>query len=320
MVITKITIAEVESNIRQGVIEAEQAIEKAKKQARILRNSTTGTLSSIFEAWDKERVIEELINRFHNFLKEFEVVVLGYAEVDAENVFNLYFNKKPPFGDGKKKEEFPDAFVMEILESWGTSEQQSIFLVSSDNDFVSGNGNFLHLERAQSLADLLSLLSFKYEELAPLCARAYECVRAAVDNQITNEFTNTGFYIEDQQGNVNEISDIAIGNYEPRLLWVDYESETGFVRCEFEVITKIDFIAHLSYDDLVTAAYDSEDKVLIPWNTIDEKVNSFEVVMTTVLFSFNKENIYEHSLDDVDVSLSDSIGITSSAGSEWPYK
>lgn len=316
--ITKITIAEVESNIRQGVIEAEQAIEKAKKQARILRNSTAPQ-SSIFKVWDIEKVIEELINRFHTFLKEFEVVILGYEEVDAESVFNLYFNKKPPFGDGKKKDEFPDAFVMKILESWGESENQSVFLISEDNDFVSNDGDFLHLERVQSLADILSILSFKYEELAPLCIKAYEFVREAVNSQITIDFTNTGFYIEDQQGDVNEVTDVAINGYEPRVLRVDYESETGFVHCEFEVIAKIDFVAHLSYDDLATAAYDSEDKILIPWNTIDEEVKSFEVIMATVALSFNKDDLNEHILEGVDVS-SGSIGVTSSEGSEWPYK
>lgn len=318
--ITKITIAEVESNIRQGVIEAEQSIEKTRKQARILRNATTGTISSLFNAWDKDNVIEELIDRFHVFLKEFDVVVLGYEEIDVESVFGLYFNKKPPFGDGKKKDEFPDAFVMGILENWGDSETQSVYLVSADNDFVSNDGDFPHLERIKSLADLLSLLSFKYEELAPLCAKAYENVREAVNIQITSKFAETGFYIDDQQGDVNEVSDVEMNDYDPRLLWVDYDGAIGFVHCEFEVIAKINFIAHLSYDDLATAAYDSEDKVLIPWNTIDEEVNSSEIIMTTVVFSFNKENINECNLEDVDVSLSDSIGVTSGEGSEWPYK
>lgn len=318
--ITKITISEVESNIRQGVIEAEQAIEKIKNKARILRNSKENHLASLFEPWDKELVIDELIKKFHDFLSEFSVETLGYEDAGIEKVFALYFNRKAPFGDGKKKDEFPDAFVMEILEGWGAAENSSVYLVSTDKDFANDENEFERLEHVASLADLLSKLSFKYEELAPLCALAYEYAREAIDSLIIDKFTNTGFYIEDQQGDVNEISDVAVDDYKPRLLWVDYDKETGFIHCEFEVIAKINFVANLSYDDLATAAYDSEDKVLIPWNTIREQVNSSEIVMSTVIIAFNKYQPNEQTIEDINTALSDSIGVTSSEGAEWPYK
>ena len=43
-------------------------------------------------------------------MKAAEVTVLDMQSVDTEAVFEKYFGKAPPFGDGKSKNEFPDAF------------------------------------------------------------------------------------------------------------------------------------------------------------------------------------------------------------------
>ena len=79
--------------------------------------------------------------------KEAKAEILLAMKVDAATVFQKYFQKKPPFGPGKKKEEFPDAFVLTSIEDWCSWKNQKIYVVSTDGDMQSGcgdNGHLLH--------------------------------------------------------------------------------------------------------------------------------------------------------------------------------
>lgn len=318
--ITPITVKEVEARIRTGVSEAQDILEKAKKKAFILRNSQAVSISSTFLPWNKQELEDELIERFRRFLLEFNVEMLEYEDINVKEVFDLYFDKKAPFGVAKKKDEFPDAFALKILESWSIEERKRINVVSDDGDMRDGISNFSGLDYSPSLPALLSTLSFKYEELAPLCATVYELAREEIDQELTNHFSDRGFYIDDQTGDVDEVSDVAVGAYEPTLLRIDHKQDDDTVLAEFEVIPKITFKAHLTYDDLTTASYDSEDKVMIPWRTINEVVASSEIVMSNVKLHFPKGSPKDYEIEDVSVDHPDSVMVSSSENADWPYK
>ena len=319
LAITKVTASEVNNKIHEGVLEAKQALQSARKKARVLRNSKNNKIGYFFSELDIEVIEKELISQFEKYLKEFKVEILDYEDLNVEKVFSLYFSKKAPFGNTKKKNEFPDAFSLEILEGWAESELSSVYVVSQDNDLKEGVKNYSKLEHVGSLSDLLSLLSFKYEQLAPLCARVYEFTRNDIDKIIKDDFSNRGFYVEDQRGDVNNVFDIEIEDYEPTLLTIKHED--GNVFAEFEVIAKIGFAADISYDDLATASYDSEDKVLIPHRIIDETVTSSEIVMSHVSLKFKKDTPNEYEISNVSFSgPTADIAVTSSENEDWPYK
>ena len=317
--ITKVTLGEVNNKIHEEVLRAKQALQKARKDARILRNSKNIKIGNLFTELDAEALEKELIGQFEKYLKEFKVEILGYEELDVEKVFSLYFSQKAPFGKGKNKHEFPDAFSLVIREGWAESESSIVYVVSQDKDLKVGVKNYSKLEHVRSLSGLLSLLSFKYEQLSPLCAKIYEFARNDIDQIIKKDFSYLGFYVEDQQGDVNDIFDIEIEDYEPTLLTIKHED--GNVFAEFEVIAKIEFVADILYDDLATASYDSEDKVLIPHRTIEETVMSSEIVMSNVTLKFKKDSPKEYEI--LNVSLNGptaDIAVTSNENEDWPYK
>jgi hypothetical protein len=231
--ITKVTASEVNNKIHEGVLEAKQALQSAKKKARVLRNSKNNKIGYFFSELDVDALEKELIGQFEKYLKEFKVEILGYEDLNVEKVFSLYFSQKAPFGNAKKKNEFPDAFSLEILEMWAESESSDVYVVSQDKDLKEGVKNYSKLEHVGSLADLLSTLSFKYEQLAPLCTRVYEFARNDINQIIKNDFSDRGFYVEDQQGDVNNVFDIEVGDYEPTLLRVKPEEEAGDIFAEF---------------------------------------------------------------------------------------
>jgi hypothetical protein len=318
--ITPITIKEVEAKIRAGVSEAQEAFEKAKNKAYILRNSKQESIVATFLPWNNQDIEDELVERFKKFLLDFNVEVLGYEEINIEEVFNLYFFKKSPFGDAKKKNEFPDAFALKILECWAKEERKKIYVVSHDSDMKAGVNSFSGLDFSSSLAELLSTLSLKYEKFAPLCAEIYELARKDIDKELMSQFLDRGFYINDQEGDVVEICDVVIDDYEPSLLRLEHDQENDIVLAEFEVIPKICFKAQLTYDDLATASYDSEDKVLVPWHTISEEVESSEIVMANVKLDFPIGSLKDYEIQNVIVEHSSSVMVSSSESEDWPYK
>jgi hypothetical protein len=87
----------------------------------------------------------------------------------------------------------------------------------------------------------------------------------------------------------------------------------------FRLMSHISFNAEISYDDLATASYDSEDKVLIPWNTISETVGSEETVMAHVTLSFSRDDLSYVEIEELSLSSSDSVRVSSSEAENW-YK
>lgn len=317
--ITKVTAGEVKKKLHEGVLEAKQAIQSARKKAKVLRNCKNDNIGRFFEKWNVDDLEKELLLQFEQYLKEFKVEILGYENLNVEKIFSLYFSQKSPFDNAKKKNEFPDAFSLEILEGWAESESSTIYVASKDKDLKEGVKNFTNLEHVGSLADMLSFLSFRYEQLAPLCTKVYGFAKSGIDKLIIENFSERGFYIDDQEGDVNNIFDVEIGDYDPRLLRVNHEN--GNIFAEFEVITTISFIAEISYDDLDTASYDSEDKILIPHFTIEESVSSSETVMANITLNFQKDSPQSYEIKEMSFNgLSDDVAVSSSVNEGWPYK
>lgn len=315
--ITKVTASEVKSKIHEGILDAKQAIQSARKKAKVLRNCNN--IGLLFEKFDFDVLEKELLGQFEQYINEFKVEILGYEDLNVEKVFSLYFSQKAPFGSTKKKSEFPDAFSLEILQGWAESESSTICVVSKDNDLKEGVKNFSKLEYISSLADMLSVLSFRYEELAPLCSNVYKLAKNDIDKFIIEKFSDRGFYINDQEGDVNNIFDVEIEDYDPRLIRVNHEDNDIFA--EFEVIAKIYFMAEISFDDLDTASYDSENKVLIPHFTIEETVSSSEIVMINIELIFEKDSPESYKIKEISFSgISDDVGVSSSVNDGWPYK
>ena len=68
---------------------------------------------------------------FNDFSKRFKCKNID-RDIDWKVVFQDYFFSFPPFNKKNKKNEFPDAFVLEMLKSF---INEGLIIISSDNDF-----------------------------------------------------------------------------------------------------------------------------------------------------------------------------------------
>jgi hypothetical protein len=89
-------------------------------------------------------------------MTESKTVVADLKKVDAEEIFRHYFEQEPPFQDGKKKDEFPDAFSLAAVESV-LNLGEECYVVSEDGDlraFCNSNKRFILVEDIGKLLDI----------------------------------------------------------------------------------------------------------------------------------------------------------------------
>ena len=131
---TSIVTREVESLIDAQLHAALESIKKFRRQAAILGSDDDSDIHALFQRDHEAFLVERAKYIYQNFLSETHAEVLDISNVDPELAFKRYFASLPPFGQGKKKNEFPDAFNLLALESYSESVRERIYVVSRDKD------------------------------------------------------------------------------------------------------------------------------------------------------------------------------------------
>lgn len=139
---TDVVCREVESKIELYVEEARRDVKRLieetdnlvkGKRFRSLRHLLPNITEKL-EGVDFHKLSEESKKNFRAFLKEASVETISTDAVNAKEILDLYFGKKPPFGEGKKKAEFPDAFSLIALKEWCKKEGKKVYVISNDRD------------------------------------------------------------------------------------------------------------------------------------------------------------------------------------------
>lgn len=178
LLITNITKREVRSYFRKMAAEAQSSLEKHRLVLKQLNLETSIN--------DLDASTKTLFSQFEKSLKEARVKEIS-TPTDAQSILNDYFDRRPPFGEGKKKAEFPDAFVVAGLKNWCSSTGNSIYVVSRDSDLLDccdPGGPLIHLP---TIADLLSLAFVRSELRLKLvkALRSSKHLERRIEEQIT---------------------------------------------------------------------------------------------------------------------------------------
>jgi hypothetical protein len=101
--LTDVTILEWESNIGECLVGASEALGTKTRNTRILKNFDRGGFEVLFQPLETSKLQADLMKALRAEFKEAKAEILLAMKVDAATVFQKYFQKKPPFGPGKKK-------------------------------------------------------------------------------------------------------------------------------------------------------------------------------------------------------------------------
>lgn len=151
------TEREVKRQIRERANEALAALNEARRKAPFLAK---------WEHFPKRNVpavVDLTVSRialaeWEQFLGQFTLKRLDYKTISVDEVMNWYDNMKAPFGAGKKRKEFPDAFAVAILDRFVFTNSCAVAVVSEDQDIKLAcdlRPSLLHFHNLPRLTELL---------------------------------------------------------------------------------------------------------------------------------------------------------------------
>lgn len=292
-----IIIKEIKEQVRKNISKSKSAVKqlafKNDKEIIIFRNTETFYIIEQLRNIDYEAEIEKICSEIDEVISEcFNII--PYGKLDISNVFNRYFENKSPFKEGLKKNEFPDAFVLEIIEKWCEKNDEKIIAISSDNDWLSYKSD--NIEPIGSLDKLLTLIdeniSFKDAEVS---RKRHEFIKFNLDaneellTELVTSYLDDSSYFDTGEADMHKL-DI------PEIEFLDFnihnvDEENAFVNSN----AKIKFIAHVEYTDYENAYYDKEYD---EWHFLEYKSSELE---KGISIPINFEVSYSVEEDDFDI-------------------
>ncbi|SHG01830.1 PIN domain-containing protein [Flavobacterium defluvii] len=256
--LTEITKHEIQNNIKENLLNAQQDINNFKKiisnKSKILKN-----LESFKPYFDLPKLevnlnFEELSVELETFIKNGKVRFIPFNLANISDVVDSYFNQKPPFSSGKKKYEFPDAIVLSAIENWCQQENEEIYVISDDNDFKRYvSDKIITISNIKIMLDKINK-QYQTDEIVWITS-IYEINEKYIIEKINEKFIDK---ILDEIGFEIEISNIKIEEtiLHDSLLVEENPPSGEYI---FQLDYDIAFTAEVIYNDYSFSSYDKED-------------------------------------------------------------
>lgn len=268
---------------------------------------------------------------FDDFLCAIDAEILGTDLIDINSVLSDYFGAKPPFEEsGKKKSEFPDAFIaQQIRNRFG--ETETVIIVSNDKGFIRAcqeSENCLFFNSLGALYNAISKEDAAYDDTIAVIKELQLRISAAVNEYIKdNENIDVNGLSYDKDGiesgyDYNEFDLHGISDVTFSVHSVDEISDN------ISIVTlscKADIFADCYYEDYANAPWDPEEKEYVFVDTIkmreehkarfgcrieiDRAEKTFKVFPFTVILGGdsrrNRYEVEEHPVEDDEEEIRD---------------
>lgn len=270
---TSVVEREVKSKIESSVKDAISAIKTFRRKARLLSSLDHEKIKGLFEEIPDEEIYQNSEEVFDEFMDACYTEILVADSVNAEELLSLYFNREAPFGDAKKKSEFPDAISILSLKSY-LKDDEKIYVVSDDGDlkaYCDSDPNFISVESLDKLLDIYTThTSVRHEQVKQYFIEN----EADIKQNITDFLEDCDVYNsstwEDAEVD-GGLSVLNLGDIDPSVLYIDdEESQITFdIDVEFEVT--------VTGPDFNNGIYDCEDGRMYTFDSTSRT----EVISTT---------------------------------------
>ena len=209
----------------------------------------------------KTQITEIYQQSTKEMLKDLKCKTLTIDNIKPSVVFSDYASSKGFFTRVSKKDQFPDAFIFECLKSEAATDQP-IIIVSNDRDFEKPTGSEVGISLVKSIPDLFETLGLKDD--GPDVEEFLELYTDELIEAIDGEMDDWGLFGDVEDSEIEETN----------VTMVEAMELTSFSSTEEEgpilVVGRISIVANVSYThpDWDGAFYDSEDKILIPYQDV----------------------------------------------------
>lgn len=235
--------------------------------------------------------LQKLIYKLETNINANKIRIINTENLAAEDVFDRYYNNLPPFGSGKKKYEFPDAFIIMSLESWCKKNRKKMIVLSKDTDFHKYKSRFLISK--DNITELLQSITVKYDSfqethilptIKQLLTKFHTELIQEIENQIQDkvilktDYEKTGnFKIEKMEFLSEKVTSIRDTYAEVEIMIEVTSSMTVFPstqdidRAIFEdKISKHKLVQHILVPVDIEVYYTREQTVKIKWINTNE--------------------------------------------------
>lgn len=294
--ITDIIYEELKQRIRANVTKAQTSTKKSLQvingEGKILKNiPQLKDLYSLLNI-NLSEIENELLTQLNIFLEYYHFEIINSKISNVNEVFHDYFQTKPPFKEGSKKNEFPDAFSINTIKKWAEINNEKIIFLTNDSDFL--ELSIKNIDNTHSISSLLDFITrhtneihtdfiekqnwdynFDYEIRDALENNFDLQLRQAVEEEI---FIYSDYYEP-------EIDDLE--NYEATIESKDINSIDLNKNVIFEVRGTITFNTNLSYYEISNAIYDKEDDEWYGKESKDIKETFSATIVCLAKFNYN---------------------------------
>ena len=310
IVMTIITVGEVKSRFRTFTRKAVQDLNEFKKkfESRVLRNNSVG--KKIYDKIVNKDIEKEFNDEFDEILKKSKVIIIDYSDLNIKNVFEKYFKNEFPFGAGDKKNEFPDAFALDLIEKWCVDNKLKCIIFSSDKDFL--NFQSEHLEITKDYEDYLDeklLYYLTQEHRITILNQLFIENSLKIDNAIEEwyryELDDDSLYYNVVWTEIQdiEITEVTVNNKSFQIVSIDEES------IEIEIEANLTFKVELLVDDEDYSHYDSEDKVTYYYETKVEEVEREVTAKLSVVAYITNKDEYDEEFEIMEINKDEKLVI-----------
>lgn len=127
-----IIVKEVQSLLIENRDEFYSSYKNARNAISCLNNDMD---YSFFFKIDKDEIGKKMIEESKKYFMSCNNKKIKLSEISIHEIVDNYFDKKPPFGSGDKKHEFPDALILNSLIKEKFNDDDEVFIVSEDKDW-----------------------------------------------------------------------------------------------------------------------------------------------------------------------------------------
>lgn len=217
-------------------------------------------------------------------------------------VMDWYDQQQPPFGEGGKRKEFPDAFALAAAIHYAASNSTQVAAVSLDQDHQETCARHPELLCFRDLPALIEAFIAEDVHLASI-KQALQAAPEPLVQKIQEDFPELAFYPEeDPSGDVEDVTVKSVKITCATVIeLVGHEATIAFE-------AHVRFSAHVSYDDAATAVVDSSEHVYLPLRRKAGTVTESVAISGTATLEFDgawKAIIAVSSLrfDDQDITV-----------------
>ncbi|MEQ2893863.1 PIN domain-containing protein [Escherichia coli] len=251
---TSIVAREVKGKISDSIQESIKSVTNFRRKAKILTSSNKPEIQSLFVALDAEEIEQHAIELYDDFLSDSDSTILELESVSVDKIMNMYFNCLPPFQEGKKKHEFPDAFTLLAIENH-LPEGECIYVVSEDSDLIEFCKVTPQFIAVDSLSKILDIYNSHDQERASFIkqyvAEHIEEIKDSIREDIEDADVYNASSWEDAE--VDELTVDHIHDFEPSIIQIDDES------CLLSFNVDVDYTVSVTGPDFNNGIYDKED-------------------------------------------------------------